>query len=136
MNHSLKILSAQEAFRLLNDHPNALLVDVRPQMEFLFVGHPTNAINIPWIDEPDSEINIDFTKMVRQAMLASANGTTPVLLICRHGARSLEAGKALIESGISDVYNIADGFEGQLDDNNHRSSISGWRFHGLPWEQC
>ena len=59
-----------------------------------------------------------------------------MVLICRSGVRSLEAGKALVEAGINDVYNVAEGFEGQLDDKHHRSSVGGWRFHGLPWEQC
>ena len=60
----------------------------------------------------------------------------PVLLICRSGKRSLEAGKALIDNGFADVYNIAEGFEGELDEAHHRSTTGGWRFHGLPWEQC
>ena len=27
------------------------------------------------------------------------------------------------------------GFEGPLDENHHRGTISGWRMEGLPWEQ-
>jgi rhodanese-related sulfurtransferase len=50
--------------------------------------------------------------------------------------RSLDAGKALIEAGVKDVYNVAEGFEGQMDEKHHRSSTGGWRYHGLPWEQC
>jgi len=69
-------------------------------------------------------------------MLGGAAGAAPVVLICRSGVRSLEAGKVLIEAGISDVYNVAEGFEGQLDEKHQRSSTGGWRFHGLPWEQC
>lgn len=136
MNEILRTISPQAAFSFLNNHRHALLIDVRSQLEFLFVGHPTNAINIPWIDEPDWEINIDFTRQVRQATLANANGKALILLICRSGVRSLEAGKILIEAGIADIYNIQDGFEGPLDNNHQRSSIAGWRFHGLPWEQC
>ena len=26
--------------------------------------------------------------------------------------------------------------EGELDEDHHRSTIGGWRFEGLPWEQC
>ena len=136
MSEAVKTLSPKEAYKFVHDHPNALLVDVRSHMEFLFVGHPAGAIHIPWIDEPDWKVNTNFVKMMRQTMLGGAAGAAPVVLICRSGVRSLEAGKVLIEAGISDVYNVAEGFEGQLDDSHHRSATGGWRFHGLPWEQC
>ena len=59
----------------------------------------------------------------------------PVVLICRSGHRSLDAGDALEKAGFSDVYNVLDGFEGPLDDSHHRGTVSGWRKEGLPWEQ-
>lgn len=136
MSETVKTLSPKEAYQFLHDHPSALLVDVRSHMEFLFVGHPVGAIDIPWIDEPDWKPNPQFITLVRQAMLGGAGGAAPVVLICRSGVRSLEAGKALVAAGINDVYNVAEGFEGQLDDKHHRSAVGGWRFHGLPWEQC
>ena len=133
---SVKTLSPNEAYQFLQAHPNALFVDVRSNMEYLFVGHPAGAIHIPWIDEPDWQVNPHFVTQVRQAILGGAGGAAPVLLICRSGVRSLEAGKVLVEAGVMDVYNVAEGFEGALDDHHHRSSAGGWRFHGLPWEQC
>ncbi len=133
---TVKTLTPPQAFELLKAHPNALLVDVRSNMEFLFVGHPAGAIHIPWIDEPDWQVNPHFVTLVRQAMLGGQSGAAPVVLICRSGVRSLEAGKALVGAGIKDVYNVAEGFEGALDDDHHRSTVGGWRFHGLPWEQC
>jgi rhodanese-related sulfurtransferase len=132
----VKSLSPKDAYALLQAHPNALLVDVRSQMEYLFVGHAVGAIHIAWIDEPDWKINPHFVTLVRQAMLGGAGGAAPVLLICRSGVRSLDAGKALVDAGIGDVYNVAEGFEGGLDEQHHRSTVGGWRFHGLPWEQC
>jgi rhodanese-related sulfurtransferase len=60
----------------------------------------------------------------------------PVVLICRSGNRSLDAGRALEESGFSKVYNVLHGFEGELDTDHHRGASTGWRFEGLPWEQC
>ena len=129
-------LKPKEAYKFLEAHPNALFVDVRSNMEFLFVGHPAGAIHIPWIDEPDWKVNPHFVTQVRQAILGGATGAAPVLLICRSGVRSLEAGKALIEAGIPDVYNVEEGFEGALDEHHHRSTKGGWRYHGLPWEQC
>ena len=136
MSDQVKTLSPKEAYRFLQGHPNVVFIDVRSHMEYLFVGHPAGSIHIPWIDEPDWKINPNFVTLVRQAMLGGAAGAAPVVLICRSGVRSLEAGKLLIEAGVMEVYNVAEGFEGQLDEKHHRSALAGWRFHGLPWEQC
>jgi rhodanese-related sulfurtransferase len=136
MSDKVKTLSPKEAYKLLQEHPNAVLIDVRSHMEYLFVGHPAGAIHIPWIDEPDWKQNPHFLTQVRQTMLGGASGAAPVVLICRSGVRSLDAGKALIEAGVKDVYNVAEGFEGQMDEKHHRSALGGWRYHGLPWEQC
>lgn len=136
MSEEVKTLHPKEAYEFLHRHPNAVFIDVRSHMEFLFVGHPAGSIHIPWIDEPDWKINPHFITLVRQAMLGGAAGAAPVVLICRSGVRSLEAGKALVDAGVKDVYNVAEGFEGQLDDKHHRSALGGWRYHGLPWEQC
>ena len=127
---------------MLRENPRALLVDIRSSMEFLFVGHPVGAVHIPWMDEPDWTLNPRFVPEIRKLLLGSAGTETtqdncvPVILICRSGKRSLDAGRLLIKEGIPDVYHIGEGFEGELDEHHHRSSLGGWRFHGLPWEQC
>jgi rhodanese-related sulfurtransferase len=140
VKNDVKTILPLEAKKLLDSDPNALLVDVRSNMEFLFVGHPIGAIHVPWIDEPDWVINEHFSRDVRKLVLGGVSGDTemkvPVLLICRSGKRSLDAGRQLIKDGFKKVYNIAEGFEGELDDHHHRSSTGGWRFHQLPWEQC
>ena len=136
----VKSISAKAAYELLHDNPSATLIDVRSGMEFLFVGHPVGAIHVPWIEEPDWVENANFVKQVRQVMLGGltcdVDGCAPVVMICRSGKRSKEAGVELVKAGFPDVYNIEDGFEGPLDDKHHRSSLGGWRHHGLPWEQC
>jgi rhodanese-related sulfurtransferase len=136
-------ISSQEAYDLVKSHSNAILVDVRSHMEFLFIGHPVGAIHIPWIDEPDWNINPNFVREIRQLVLGgishegfAGQNSVPVVLICRSGKRSREAGKLLIKEGFEQVYNIKDGFEGELDESHHRSTTGGWRFEGLPWEQC
>ena len=134
-------LSPKQAWQMLQDDPRALLVDIRSTMEFLFVGHPKGAVHVAWIDEPDWKVNPNFTTEIRKLILggvvhAGEISSAPVLLICRSGKRSMEAGKLLIENGFEEVYNISEGFEGELDEHHHRSTTGGWRFHGLPWEQC
>jgi rhodanese-related sulfurtransferase len=56
-------------------------------------------------------------------------------LICRSGHRSVYAGETLEAAGFSAVINVLEGFEGPLDDNNHRGTVGGWRHRGLPWQQ-
>ena len=62
-------------------------------------------------------------------------GHRPIVLICRSGNRSIEAGEALLNAGFTQVYNVLHGFEGELDETHHRNSVNGWRVEGLPWEQ-
>ena len=136
-----KSLTPQQAWQLVQDDAQAVLVDIRSTMEFLFVGHPTGAVHVPWIDEPDWTVNPEFTTEIRKLLLGGAvcsEGAecAPVVLICRSGKRSLEAGKTLIASGMQNVAHIDEGFEGDLDEHHHRSTQGGWRFRGLPWEQC
>jgi len=130
----MKHLSPKEAFALLQADPQALLIDVRSEIEFLFVGHPVGAIHVSWNDGPDWEINAHFVGEVKK--LAGHGGERPVVLICRSGNRSEAAGNALIEAGFSNVFNVSHGFEGELDDSHHRNAVNGWRFDGLPWQQC
>ncbi len=139
MSQHIKTISSHEAWNLCQQESRTLLIDVRSSMEYLFVGHPKGAIHIPWIDEPDWVVNVNFATEVRKLALGGLNDSTDdvsIILICRSGNRSDEAGKVLVESGMGNVCHIDEGFEGKLDENHHRSTVGGWRFHGLPWEQC
>ncbi|MGB5716327.1 MAG: rhodanese-like domain-containing protein [Gammaproteobacteria bacterium] len=141
MASEVQSVTPAEAYRLVEKDQRVVLIDVRSSMEFLFVGHPRGSVHVPWIDEPDWIVNPDFVTEVRKVMLGGVGmddhgSDAPVVLICRSGKRSLEAGKLLIVNGFMEVYNVSEGFEGELDDSHHRSTRGGWRFHGLPWEQC
>ncbi|MGF1644070.1 MAG: rhodanese-like domain-containing protein [Thiotrichales bacterium] len=124
-------LTPQQAFDYIQTHPEAVLIDCRSEMEYLFVGHPKDAILIPWQDGPDFDINPDFLGHVRKA--ASMN--RPIVLICRSGNRSRVAGAYLEKYGFPEVYNVLHGFEGDLDEHRHRGGRNGWKFDRLPWEQ-
>lgn len=137
----LNSITPQQAWDMLQENPRTVLIDIRSNMEYLFVGHPAGAVHIPWIDEPDWTVNPHFVTEVRQLMLggiscAEEGECAPIILICRSGKRSVDAGNALVAGGFSAVYHIDEGFEGDLDDHHHRSALGGWRFRGLPWEQC
>ena len=136
LNH----LSPAEAADILQQVSSALLIDIRSNMEFLFVGHPKGALHVPWIDEPDWCVNPNFEKEIRQLMLGGicdqSETSPPIILICRSGKRSVDAGKVLLEAGFHNVCHIDEGFEGERDSDYHRSTLGGWRYRGLPWEQC
>lgn len=125
-------LTPQAAWDLIQQNPTAVLVDVRTKMEYAYVGHPIGAINIPWKDGPNWELNSRFVDDVRKIAPAA---DAPILLLCRSGQRSLAAARALEDAGYQYLVNITDGFEGPLDDNHHRCTLGGWRFCKLPWVQ-
>lgn len=131
-------ISPPQAYALLRGRADAVLIDVRSKMEYDYVGHPIGAILVPWAEFPDWTVDPErFVAQVR-ARLASLGGPIeerPVLLLCRSGARSMAAAHALAQQGFAELYNVAEGFEGDKDAERHRGTLGGWRFHGLPWEQ-
>jgi hypothetical protein len=42
---------------------------------------------------------------------------------------------AMTRAGYHKAFNIADGFEGDLDAQRHRGQNKGWKAQGLPWKQ-
>lgn len=129
----MKELLPRQAHEWLRECPDVFFVDVRMEIESLYVGRPPGVENIPWYEYP--ELTPDpqgFAEMVAQR---AGSRERPVLLICRSGQRTRDAGAALEAAGFTDVAHVVHGFEGDLDDQFRRSSLNGWRFEGLPWEQ-
>ena len=128
----MKHATPRETFNFLASHPDALLIDCRCEIEFLYVGHPVGAIHIAWQEAPEWTVNPDFAlEVLREARTRDR----PILLICRSGKRTLDAARALEDDGFVDVTNVLYGFEGDLDHDFHRGTKNGWRHDGLPWEQ-
>lgn len=128
----MECLSPKEAARFLHENPAALFVDCRSDREFRFVGHPVGARHVPWNEDPGWDINPDFVGDVTK--LAGDARDRPVVLICRDGRRSAEAGRALEAAGFARVCNVRHGFEGEVGANYQRGGVNGWRCDGLPWE--
>lgn len=137
--HAIKGITPPQAWDILQSDPDATLFDVRTSMEYEYVGHPANAINIPWKEPPGWAVNPQFVDKVRATLAARPGGkdieSMPVLTICRSGKRSLAAAEELVLQGFKNVYNVDEGFEGDLDGKKHRNTINGWRHRNLPWEQ-
>lgn len=136
----IKEVNPKQAWKILESDDRAVLLDVRSRMEYEYVGHPPGAVNIPWKEFPDWEVDMEFVNKVKSALKelrpdAGKVEDITVLAICRSGSRSRYAGEALQEQGFTEVYNVAEGFEGDRDNNRHRGTLNGWRFHRLPWEQ-
>jgi rhodanese-related sulfurtransferase len=130
----MKHLSPLESWDYLQAHRDALFVDVRMEIEYLYVGHPPGVVHVPWYEYPQMQIHPPaFVEQVKRE--AGGDIARPVVLICRSGKRTLEAGHALEAAGFAEVVNVVHGFEGDLDEHFQRGRINGWRHDGLPWEQ-
>lgn len=136
-DEQIKRVTPAQAWQILNADPQAVLLDVRSKVEYDYVGHPAGALNIMWKDYPEWKENANFVAEVKSALNARGgdNAKRPILAICRSGVRSLAAVKALAAAGYSDLSNVEEGFEGDKDAHGHRCTVSGWRYHQLPWDQ-
>ena len=109
------------------------MANIRMEIESMYVGRPLGVVNVPWYDYPD--LQPDAQKFAELVALEATSKERPLLLICRSGQRTLAAGKALAAAGFTNLQQVVHGFEGELNDDFKRSTLSGWRFDGLPWEQ-
>jgi rhodanese-related sulfurtransferase len=124
-------IKAQERLKTNKD---AVLVDVRCEAENKFVGRPIDCIFAPWLDDPTWEANED--EFIATIKRFNCQLDTEIILICRSGYRSDDAGKCLIKFGFTNVAHVVSGFEGDLDENDQRGNVNGWRHDGMPWIQC
>jgi rhodanese-related sulfurtransferase len=131
-------VTPRATWQALRDDPQAVLVDVRTDAEWNFVGLPDlaeagkQAVLIPWQVYPTMQLNGQFVEALRRAGVTPAN---KVYFLCRSGARSLAAGQTVQQAGFPHAFNVADGFEGPPDDQGHRGTVAGWKADGLPWRQ-
>lgn len=128
----------QDAWRLLSDRQDAVLVDVRTTAEWSYVGVPDlssigkQPVLLEWQVYPAMQVNADFVSTLTQN---GVGGDRPILFLCRSGVRSKAAAQAMTQAGATSCYNVSDGFEGPLDPAGHRGAVAGWKQAGLPWLQ-
>ncbi len=139
VEQTMKEIGPLEAYEILQQNQEATLLDVRTSMEFEYVGHPINAVNVPWMESPSWQIEEDFVERVKEVLVHKKGDgeveSLPLLIICRSAKRSEAAALEMLKQGFTDVYNVLEGFEGDRDGEKHRNTINGWVFHNLPWEQ-
>jgi rhodanese-related sulfurtransferase len=138
-------VTAAEAYeRWKADPENVKIIDVRTPEEYIFIGHPAMAWNVPlkfiehkWdaeANKPVMTVNPDFVAQVKK--IAQPGDT--VLVTCRSGQRSAPAVNLLAKAGYTKAYSVIDGFEGDKvkDPANvfkGQRMKNGWRNSGLPW---
>lgn len=123
-------VSPQEAWALQREGA-AKIVDVRTAEERKFVGHVPETLHVAWATGTALTRNPRFARELE----AKVRKDEPVLLLCRSGKRSALAAEAAAKAGFHHVFNVREGFEGELDAQGHRGTADGWRFRGLPWTQ-
>lgn len=135
-------IEPRDAWDLLKANPNAQLIDVRTIAEWTFVGLPDltslgrRVVCVEWQTFPDMARNADFEQAVDAHVAGVATTVdTPLIFLCRSGARSRAAAIAMTKAGRKVCWNLSGGFEGDLDPTRHRGSLSGWKAQGLPWYQ-
>ncbi len=123
-----------EAHQRLKANPAAVLIDVRTQPEWTFVGVPTvdRLVRMSWQVYPTMDVNARFVEEVEALGLPK---DAEILCLCRSGARSASAATALTKAGFTNCWNVAQGFEGDKDATGHRGNVNGWKNAGLPWVQ-
>ncbi len=133
-------VSVKQAWDMLGEDKDAHLIDVRTRAEWTFVGVPDIAdlgktpLFVEWQNAQGR--NADFVEDVR-ALLDETDAAkdATLLFLCRSGGRSRAAAAACARAGLGACYNVAGGFEGDLDENRRRNAVNGWRRDGLPWSQ-
>lgn len=130
-------ITPAQAWQLLFDDTKAQLVDVRTDAEWTFVGLPDltaqkkEPILLPWQVYPSMGRNAEFVDL----LAARLKKDTPIAFLCRSGGRSAAAAAAMSAAGFTKCYNIAGGFEGDVDEEGHRGTTNGWKAANLPWRQ-
>jgi len=138
---SVDNVPVQDAWARLGE-TDSVLIDVRTRAEWAFVGLPDLAqagkrvLTVEWQSFPDNRVDPSFVDRLSQ-MLDGAGATkdTELFFICRSGGRSRMAAEAMTAAGFARCRNVAEGFEGPLDEDRHRGKVAGWKAAGLPWVQ-
>jgi len=138
-------VTSKEAYEKWRAAPDKIkLLDVRTADEYINIGHPATAWNIPaflqtwnW-DEAKKLFSIkpspDFMRHAKEVF----KPTDTLYVMCRSGGRSAWAVNQLAAAGFKNVYNITDGMEGDTVDDPQsvyagQRLKNGWKNSGLPW---
>ena len=123
-------VTPMEAWQLAEEG-KATIVDVRTRPEWEFVGHVEGTPLVEWRPYGATAPDPAFTDKLAARFPRDA----VLLLLCRSGVRSHHAAIAATQAGFTRVFNVLEGFEGDMDEDGRRGTLGGWRHAGLPWAQ-
>ena len=123
-------VSPQDAWLLFSTGA-ARIVDVRTEEERQFVGYVPGTLHVPWMVGTTLKHNPQFSLQLAEQVAKDEI----ILLLCRSGRRSAQAAEVAAKAGFRRVFNIRQGFEGDLDSEGRRGFSNGWRYQNLPWQQ-
>lgn len=92
-NKNVKNVSSEEAYKLINENKNLVVLDVRTKGEFES-GHIPKAKNIPV-----QQLSVRINELNRFK-------DTPILVHCASGGRSPSAVKALAKNQFTEIYHL------------------------------
>jgi len=135
-------LLAIDAYALLERDPSSVLIDVRTQAEWAYVGAPDlqalgkTPLFLEWQSYPSMAVDANFTARLEELLQsAGVERGASLVFLCRSGARSRHAAAAMTNAGWGPCFNVSDGFEGPLDVSSRRGGVGGWKAGGLAWTQ-
>lgn len=141
---SVTQISAADVFALLKKDKNSVLIDVRTFEEFNFVGTANSAefdgrmILNPWKLTMAMKENPTFATNLEEMLtklFGNKSKEAKLFFICRTGGRSDAAARFANSLGYINCFNVTSGFEGDLDPNEQRGKVNGWKAEKLPWKQ-
>ena len=137
--------TAKEAYEIWVNSPDTVkILDVRTLDEYINIGHAAMAWNIPvffqtsdWDAEKGQFAiipNPDFLDEAKRVFQPNEI----LYVMCRSGGRSAVAVNLLASAGFNKVYNIIDGFEGDMVKDPESAYLgkrmkNGWKNSGVPW---
>jgi rhodanese-related sulfurtransferase len=121
-------LTPNEAFELMQQAPDTVLVDVRSKAELELVGRIAAAKHVEWAFYPGMVANADFAAQLK----ATVEADKTIIFMCRTGGRSHNAAVVASQLGYK-AYNMLEGFEGEANAEKQRTLLNGWKHAGLPW---
>ena len=92
----MRNLSPEQVKQLLDIKPQTILLDVREKWE-LEICQIASSLHIPMQNIPDSLEELDSER--------------EIVVICHHGARSMQVASFLEQSGFSNIINLAGGVD-------------------------
>jgi rhodanese-related sulfurtransferase len=124
-------INVQNAFELLRNYPNSVLVDVRTVEEFNSDGvvdaatFNNRVVLLPWMTLPAMQENPEFANVLEKSLeeiFPNNFKDAEILFFCKAGGRSNQAAAYARNLGYKNCHNIIAG-------------LGAWKAENLPWRQ-